>query len=90
MKNYGDQGGCYLPWLITPSSISIILHKILSLMLNISFRHVTFFIGLLFNHCISENQRQIKLSLNYDRKLLKLEYKFLFANIMLTDEDTKQ
>ena len=32
MKNYGDLGGCYpsRPW-ITPSSISIILYKILSL-----------------------------------------------------------
>ena len=31
MKNYGDLRGCYPPWPIAPSSISIILHKILNL-----------------------------------------------------------
>ena len=35
MKNYGDLGGCYPPRPITPSSISIILHKILSLITNL-------------------------------------------------------
>ena len=28
MKNYGDRGQCYRPQRITPSEISIILHKI--------------------------------------------------------------
>ena len=31
MKNYADLGGCYPPQLVTPSSICIILHIVLSL-----------------------------------------------------------